>query len=35
MRISIATWNVERVSMRSWKRLPAIRGAMSGIDADI
>lgn len=33
--LRIATWNVERVSMRSWKRLPAIREAMAAVQADI
>lgn len=31
----IATWNLERPSLRSWKRLPRQRTRMAEIDADI
>lgn len=31
----IATWNLERPSLRSWKRLPRQRSRMVQIDADI
>lgn len=31
----IATWNLERPSLRSWKRLPRQRERMATIDADI
>jgi hypothetical protein len=34
-RLAVATWNVERVSMCSWKRFPAIQAAISAVDADI
>lgn len=33
--LTIATWNVERVGRRSWKRLPAIRQVMAAVDADV
>jgi endonuclease/exonuclease/phosphatase family metal-dependent hydrolase len=33
-RLSIATWNLERPSVRSWKRLPAIRSCMATVSAD-
>ncbi len=35
MRLRMATWNVERVSLRSWRRLPAIREAMATVEADV
>jgi endonuclease/exonuclease/phosphatase family metal-dependent hydrolase len=31
----VATWNLERPSLRSWKRLPRQRARMAEIDADI
>lgn len=31
----IATWNLERPSRRSWKRLPRQRARMAEVDADI
>jgi hypothetical protein len=33
--VRIATWNLERPSRRSWKRLPRQRARMASIDADI
>jgi hypothetical protein len=33
--VRIATWNLERPSLRSWKRLPRQRTRMAEIDADI
>src|SRR4051812_8869395 len=34
-RIRIATWNLERPSLRSWRRLPAQLAVLTRIDADI
>lgn len=31
----VATWNLERVSSRSWKRRPAQKAAMARVDADV
>lgn len=33
--VRIATWNLERPSPRSWKRLPRQRNRMSRVDADV
>jgi hypothetical protein len=33
--VRIATWNLERPSLRSWKRLPRQRTRMAEVDADI
>jgi hypothetical protein len=33
--VRIATWNLERPSRRSWKRLPRQRDRMAAIDADV
>jgi endonuclease/exonuclease/phosphatase family metal-dependent hydrolase len=33
--VRIATWNLERPSLRSWKRLPRQRARMAEVDADI
>lgn len=33
--VRIATWNLERPSLRSWKRLPRQKSRMKAIDADI
>ena len=35
MRLRVAAWNLERVSSRSWRKLPAQREAMARVDADI
>jgi hypothetical protein len=35
MPFSVATWNVERPSVRSWKKLPAIRGRIAAVNADV
>ncbi len=33
--IRVATWNLARVTPRSWARLPRMEREMRGIDADI
>jgi endonuclease/exonuclease/phosphatase family metal-dependent hydrolase len=33
--VRIATWNLERPSPRSWKRLPRQRARMAAVDADV
>ena len=34
-RLRIATWNVERVSLRSWLKLPRILSQIQAVDADV
>jgi Endonuclease/Exonuclease/phosphatase family len=34
MQLSIATWNLERPAVRSWKKLPAIRSRLALVSAD-
>lgn len=33
--VRVATWNLERVSPRSWRKLPAQRAVMEEVDADL
>jgi len=33
-RLSIATWNLERAALRSWKKLPAIQSRIAAVSAD-